>query len=115
MYLTREALFQKTERRYRDVDLPNGEKARLQSLNELERAEHNSELLKDDGSVDKEKLKLATCRLLRMMLVDADGNEILHDSDIEVLLQIDSAVMEVIGDAAREHIGWNKDKPEKKS
>lgn len=115
MYLTKESLFKKTERRYVDVPLPGGEVARLQSLTELERAEHNASLLKDDGSVDKSKLKNATSQLLVMMLVDENGEQILHDHEVDTLLGVDSLVMEILGDAAREHIGWDKDKGKEKN
>ena len=115
MYLTKALLFEKTVRRIKEVTLPSGEVARLQSLTELERAEHNAGLLKEDGSVDRAKLKNATSQLLVRMLVDENGEQMLHEHEVDTLLGIDSLVMEILGDAAREHIGWNKDKGDEKN
>jgi hypothetical protein len=112
-FLTREKLLLSTQRRYTEVDLPDG-KVRLQSLTDLERGEYNSEMLHDDGSVDKEAVKSGTAKLLVRMMVDEEGVLLFHKEEWPVIANMDSLVTEKLGDAAREHVGFNRDY-EKKS
>jgi hypothetical protein len=107
--LNREGLLQKTNRRYIEVELPSGGKARLQSLTELERAEYNSSLLDKKGELDKAKLTYGTMMLLCRMLVDGDNKRIFLDHEHEILAGIDSLDMEVLGDEARKHIGFDSE------
>lgn len=105
--LNREALLQKTRRRYIDVDLPSGGCARLQSLSELERAEYNASLLDKKGEIDRNKLTYGTMMLLCKMLVDGDGKRLFLDHEYETLASIDSLDMEVLGEEGRKHIGFD--------
>jgi len=105
--LSRDSFLQKTKRRYIDVELPSGGTARLQSLTELERSEYNSGLLDKKGEIDKEKLTLGTVMLVCKMLVDSENNRMFHDHEHELLATIDSLDMEVLGDEARGHIGFD--------
>lgn len=107
--LSREGLLQKTKRRYVEVQLPSGGTARLQSLNELERAEYNSSLLDKKGELDRDKLTYGTMMLLCRMLVDQDNKRMFHDHEHETLALIDSLDMEVLGDEARRHIGFDSE------
>jgi hypothetical protein len=105
--LDRSGLLSKKGRRYRDVELPSGGTARLQSLTELERSEYNSELLDKKGEVDRKKLTFGTAMLLVRMLVDEEGKRLFLDSEYEELSSIDSLDMEVLGDEARKHVGFD--------
>lgn len=107
--LSRDGLLQKTKRRYVDVQLPSGGVARLQSLTELERSEYNSSLLDKKGELDREKLTFGTMMLLCRMLVDQDNKRMFLDHEHEILASIDSLDMEVLGDEARKHIGFDSD------
>lgn len=107
--LSRDGLLQKTKRRYVDVQLPSGGVARLQSLTELERSEYNSSLLDKKGELDREKLTFGTMMLLCRMLVDQDNKRMFLDHEHEILASIDSLDMEVLGDEARRHIGFDSD------
>lgn len=105
--LSREGLLQKTKRRYIDVELPSGGTARLQSLSELERSEYNSSLLDKKGEIDKTKLTFGTMLLLCRMLVDSDDKRLFLDHEYELLASIDSLDMEVLGEEARKHVGFD--------
>lgn len=107
--LSRDGLLQKTKRRYVEVQLPSGGVARLQSLTELERSEYNSSLLDKKGELDREKLTFGTMMLLCRMLVDQDNKRMFLDHEHEILASIDSLDMEVLGDEARKHIGFDSD------
>lgn len=107
--LSREGLLQKTKRRYTEVNLPSGGVARLQSLTELERSEYNSSLLDKKGDLDREKLTYGTMMLLCRMLVDNDNKRMFLDHEHEILASIDSLDMEVLGDEARKHIGFDSE------
>lgn len=105
--LSREGLLQKTKRRYVEVELPSGGTARLQSLSELERSEYNSSLLDKKGDIDKTKLTFGTMLLLCRMLVDSDDKRLFLDHEYELLASIDSLDMEVLGEEARKHVGFD--------
>lgn len=107
--LGREALLAKKQRRYITVDLPSGGTAKLQSLTELERAEYNTSLLDKKGELDRDRLTFGTAMLLCRMLVDDDGKRLFLDSEYEELATIDSLDMEVLGDEARRHIGFDSE------
>ena len=107
--LSRDGLLQKTKRRYTEVNLPSGGVARLQSLTELERSEYNSSLLDKKGDLDREKLTYGTMMLLCRMLVDNDNKRMFLDHEHEILASIDSLDMEVLGDEARKHIGFDSE------
>lgn len=107
--LSREGLLQKSKRRYLDVSLPSGGTARLQSLTELERSEYNSSLLDKKGELDREKLTYGTMMLLCRMLVDQDNKRMFLDHEHEILASIDSLDMEILGDEARKHIGFDSE------
>lgn len=107
--LSRDGLLQKSKRRYVDVLLPSGGTARLQSLTELERSEYNSSLLDKRGELDREKLTYGTMMLLCRMLVDQDNKRMFLDHEHEILAAIDSLDMEVLGDEARKHIGFDSE------
>lgn len=107
--LSREGLLQKSKRRYLDVFLPSGGTARLQSLTELERSEYNSSLLDKRGELDREKLTYGTMMLLCRMLVDEDNKRMFLDHEHEILASIDSLDMEILGDEARKHIGFDSE------
>lgn len=106
--LSREDLLLRRARRYKEVKLSSGEIARLQSLTELERSEYNMGLLDKKGDVNKKALTKATQMLLVKMLVDGEGNRLFLDHESDLLADIDSLDMEILGDAAREHIGFNR-------
>jgi len=107
--LNRELLLGKTARRYVEAELPSGGKVKLQSLTELERSEYNAGLLDKKGELDKQKLTYGTAMLLVRMLVDDEGKRLFLDHEYEVLANIDSLDMEVLGDVARRHVGFDSE------
>lgn len=105
MYLDKAALLSCTARRYKDVDLPNGKKLRIQSLTDLERMEWNQELFDSDGKPIVDRWKYQTAKLLVRVVVDGDGNRIFSDHEWEAVVDLDSLYTDIIGDEARKHIG----------
>jgi len=111
--LSREQFAEFGKRRYVEVELPQG-KVRLQSLTEMERGDFNAEMLDDEGKVDKESTKAGTAKLLVRMIVDEQGILVFHANEWPVIAAWDSLITEQLGDAARKHIGFDRDN-EKKS
>ena len=73
-----------------------------------------AEMLDDEGKVDKESTKAGTAKLLVRMIVDEQGVALFHANEWPVIAAWDSLITEQLGDAARKHIGFDRDN-EKKS
>ncbi len=106
--ISRDALLGKTARRYMTVDLPGGEKARIQSLTELEKSEFEFAVISTKGKALRSKMVIARRTLVVLCLVDNDGKRILSDADLDALAQIDGAVISAIYDEARIHCGFEE-------
>ena len=107
--INREALLGKTKRRYKTVDLPGGETARIQSLTEREKSEYECSVLSTRGRAVRSKMTAATRALIVLCLVDNAGNRILADTDMEQLAAVDGGVTSAIYAAACEHCGFTAD------
>lgn len=106
-YATREELLRPAaRRRYRDETLPiSGLAVRIQSLTERERSEFERSNLGKNGQTNVARLTTVRRRLAILCLVDQAGNRLLHDRDVDVLADWDSADMEALSDACVSHLG----------
>lgn len=107
-YITRDGLLRPLERRYRDVVLPGGLTARLQSLSERERSEWDAGNEDAKGNWSPPRAKEGRRRLLTMALVDGEGKRLLDPLDVQALEELDAVTMRVLWEAAVEHcLGTN--------
>jgi hypothetical protein len=91
-------------RRFDTVDTLIG-RVRLRSLNEGERSQFENDVLDDDLNADRERYKSAKRRLCVLCVVDADGNPVLSEDDVEALAAVDGAVVGQIFAKAKELCG----------
>jgi len=82
----------RAKRRYDTMTLPvSGLAVRFQSLSALERARHQSVVLKDDGSTNHARLDDCEARLIVACLVDQEGRRLFADREAAAVLEWDSA------------------------
>lgn len=97
---TREMLLAAPKRRFTEVTIPEWGTFRLRSLTELERSRLEAALLDKSGKLSPAKMIDHKCRAIVAAVVDADGNQLLTNTDIASLQQQDSwktnALMEEI-------------------
>tara|TARA_Y100000814_G_scaffold146405_1_gene106338 strand:+ start:359 stop:751 length:393 start_codon:yes stop_codon:yes gene_type:complete len=101
---TRELLLGFTKRRYREECIA-GINWRLKSLTEGEKARFEQSCLNKKGMVRDD----ARRRLLILMLVDDDGDQLLLDTDVRLLAELDAAVTQRLFEVAMEHAGFQPD------
>lgn len=106
--LTREEFLKPAVRKFGLVRLPSGRDARIRSLNELEKAEHETAVWDKNGDVDLRKMTTARRRLVAMCLVDEDGNPLLSLADVDAMGLIDPADVAAIYTAARALCGFGE-------
>jgi hypothetical protein len=106
----RERLLALSKRRYLDLDIPGLGPWRLQNLQERERMVYENAVIKYDrkGTLDNDALQRGKRLLVQMTSVDNEGNLLFDSSDVDAMAGIDSAVINVICDAARQHVGMTK-------
>lgn len=106
--INRDGILQPLKRRFKEVDVPDWGRFRIRSLTELERSTYESTARDKHGNVDNSKLINLKCRLIVLCVVDAEGNQILTNKDIDVLRNQDSRVTNALVDAIQEHCGISK-------
>lgn len=100
---------QKTARRYLEVPLPDGDVARIQSLNELERCElraGNWRATKDGIELDPEKYATQPTRLIAACVVDESGAKVFRNW--QEAGQLDATLSDILEDACRKHCGLDQ-------
>lgn len=96
----------KAKRRFVEVTLPvSGCAVRVQSLTELERAKFQSGFLDKNGDVRPDRLVNANRRLIVLCLVDAAGNRLLNDNDVNGMTEWDTADVQFLATACGRHTG----------
>lgn len=104
----RDDLFSLSETRY--AVLKNvggtGKNFRIRSLTEAEKSDYETLTLTTKGQVNKDKLNDARRRLVALCLVDAQGNRICGDADVDKLKGIDGLITSHIYDECRVHCGF---------
>jgi hypothetical protein len=99
---SRDDLLARCKRRYNTVSI-DGMQFRLQSLSEAEKSRFEKQVInKKTGEV----YMSARRRLLITMLVDEDDNPLLSGSDLDLLGEMDGAIVGKLFDAASEHAGF---------
>lgn len=97
----RDALLKKPKRRYADATLPDGDKVRIQSLNEREKAGFEAFVVNN-----KQKMSELRARLLILCIVDGDGKRLFGDEDFGAICEMDGGITAAIFDVAQEHCGF---------
>jgi len=109
---TLEQLFSKpTRRRYKLLDpLPvSGHRLRIRSLTEGEMSRYQSATIASGGTgLRKSRLEDANRRLIKLCVVDGEGNPLLEDSHLEKLTDWDSADTTFLYDECASHCGVNR-------
>ena len=103
-YINKSYLLELPKRRYRDVELPKYGQARIQSLTELERSMIELAILADEAA--KVTLK---ARWVAAAVVDGEGRRIFADQDVPAIMEMDSAVINVLVDAIVDHANVTND------
>lgn len=93
-FASRELFLAPAKRRYVEVFLSVAQIwVRIRSLFEGEKEAYEAGLLNAKGDVTKDTVLNARRRLIAMCLVDADGERLLSDADVEAMKQLDPADM----------------------
>lgn len=104
-FVTRDALLRPLVRRFKVVEIPDWGKFRIRSLTELERSKFEASIRDKKGQVSNSKLVDLKCRMIVLCIVDADGNQLLTNADIDVLRNQDSKATNALVDAIQSHCG----------
>ena len=100
---SRTDLLGRCKRRFHTVSI-EGMQFRLQSLSESEKSRFEKQVInKKTGEVHMS----ARRRLLITMLVDDDGQPLLSGSDMDLLGEMDGAIVAKLFEAASEHAGFS--------
>lgn len=102
---TRDILLRAPVRRFKLVDIPGWGKFRVRSLTELERSRFEASIRDKNGNVSPTKLIDLKCRLIVLCVVDADGNQLLTNGDIDQLRQQDSRYTNQLVTEIQSHCG----------
>jgi hypothetical protein len=109
-YATKDDFFAATKRRFRDVTLWSGKKARIRSLTEAEYAEIDAKNIDHrKGGLSLPGIRSSNARLVAACVCDAEGERIFLDSDVERLSAVDAALIEPLVREIREHCGLQRD------
>lgn len=104
-FITRDAILRPAKRRFAEISIRDWGKFRIRSLTELERSRFEASIRDKRGQVVPDKIVDLKCRLIVLAVVDADGNQLLQNSDIETLRQQDSRLTNELVDFIQKHCG----------
>jgi len=109
-FLTRDSFLAFTKRRFKEVNLPDGQHCRIRSISEAEYAEVDSRNIDfRKGGLSVAGIRGSNVRLIIACVCDGDGQPIFSDSDASQLSQVDAAVIEPLVREIREHCGLRQD------
>ncbi len=106
--LNREYFQAPPSRRFDTIDLPDGNQARIRSLNELERSQLDNAAVNDKGELVRRELLRYRCRVIAACLVDEEGNQLLSEADIPAIGRLDSATTTALYNACVKHCALEK-------
>ena len=107
--LTREQLLDSFQLRYRDVKTRIGT-LRIRNLTEGDKADFEAGSLKSDGKLNMSYVRTQRRRLIALVLVDDEGNQLLTEAeDVTRLKSLDAAVTAELFSAATDHCGFSVD------
>lgn len=107
--LNRTKLINSGRRRYKLVPLPDGDTARIQTLNEAERSDFEKGTVNSRGRINVDRMASARRRLVAKVLVDEEGRRLFDDDQADLLRQADAAIVGAIYDAAVQFVGISND------
>lgn len=107
--LNRESFLLKSSRRIEEVKIPEdfplstyaGQSAYVRSLTALERGEFDARIYLDDGSIDRARYRV---ELIYSCACDDAGNRIFTPDDVEAIESLDSALTQLLSEAAAKMI-----------
>lgn len=94
-----------SKRRFKDVPLPGGNKARIRSISEGEWAEIDLKSVDKKGGYNIAALRLSDARLIVATVCDHDGNPIFSDADLETIMGFDTGYVLPLVREIKEHCG----------
>lgn len=110
MTTMRERLLSKTNKRYREVKLPDGDVVTIRNLSERERSQHELQgLNQKTGAFQYAKMPDMKLQMIGLCLVDGETKEqLLSGDEWRQLGDLDSSVVACIYSACLEHNGYEK-------
>lgn len=109
-FASKDDFFAAATRRFKEVPLPGGKTARIQSLTAGEWADidaRNVDMKK--GGLSATGLRNSDLRLVIASVVDANGQKVFSDSDMPTLATLDAGVIVPLVKAIKEHSGLRQD------
>lgn len=109
-FMGRDAFLAAGKRRYTEVTLPSGGKARIRSITEGEWAALDlKNLNRKTGRLDYESYKYSDARLIALCVVDHDGNAVFGERDLDEIMGFDTSFIRPLRRAILEHCGLSGD------
>ena len=112
-FATRDDFFAATKRRYKEVPLWTGKKARIRSIFENEFQEidvRNIDFRK--GGLSAVGIRSSNARLIVLTVCDGQGEPLFTEQDVSKISSLDSALVEPLVREIREHCGLRQDADE---
>jgi hypothetical protein len=109
-YATREGLFSKTQRRFKDIDHPEYGKHEIQSLNDLEKSSFDAAAVNSKGKLNRIAAINSNARLI---VIGCSKPKFTRD-DVPQIQQLDAGYTEWLAKEIRQHCGFDEE-PEKNS
>lgn len=91
-FMGRDAFVAASKRRFRDVPLGDG-KCRIRSLTAGEWADLDLKSLDKKGAFSVANYKYSDARLIVSCVVDGDGNPVFRDSDLDMIMGLDTSLV----------------------
>lgn len=107
--ISRDALLGAAPRRFAVVPIEGLGNVRIRSLTELERSRIEVSMRDKRGNLSSAKSMDLKSRLIVDCVVDAQGNQLYTNNDIQHLRRQDSKVTNALVDAIQAHCGWSDD------
>lgn len=104
----RDELLRPAKRRYKYVDLPNGQRVRIRNMTEREKSDFEAKILTVKGEPNRNRVADTNRRLIVETLVDENGDLILRSDDVTALEQLDGAVTTYLADEIGRHCGFGR-------
>jgi hypothetical protein len=109
VFATRDQFRRPAPRRFDEFDVPDFGRVRIRSTTEAERSGIEAKMCDKNGRNDPRKLRFFKALWLIACLVDADGNPLLADDDVEHVMQMDSSITAAIFDRCVKHCGISQE------
>lgn len=101
-------------RRFKEVEI-DGMTFRIQSISDRVWTKIQASAMKKDGTIDRVLAQLINARVIVECVVDADGNCIFTESDVNKIRDLDAGLIARLADACRKHVGADEPSEELKN